>query len=146
MMSSNGNIFRVTGHFAGNSPVPGEFPTQRPVTRSFDFNFDLRINGWVNNRQAGDLRRHRAHYDVIVMTYLNLDDKIYWCLSENVIKIIGQLDLKRQISVKITLILFRNHYSILSSFSNFFSSFFNYVVMLLNFIFGIYFISIFSLL
>ena len=26
-----------------------------------------RINGWVNNREAGDLRRHRAHYDVIVM-------------------------------------------------------------------------------
>ena len=25
------------------------------------------INGWVNNRVAGDLRRHRAHYDVIVM-------------------------------------------------------------------------------
>ena len=25
------------------------------------------INGWVNNRKAGDLRRHRAHYDVIVM-------------------------------------------------------------------------------
>ena len=25
------------------------------------------INGWVNNREAGDLRRHRAHYDVIVM-------------------------------------------------------------------------------
>ena len=23
------------------------------------------INGWVNNREAGDLRRHRAHYDVI---------------------------------------------------------------------------------
>ena len=27
-----------------------------------------RINGWVNNREAGDLRRHRCHYDVIVMT------------------------------------------------------------------------------
>ena len=26
------------------------------------------INGWVNNREAGDLRRYRAHYDVIVMT------------------------------------------------------------------------------
>ena len=26
-----------------------------------------RINGWVNNREAGDLRRHRAHSDVIVM-------------------------------------------------------------------------------
>ena len=26
------------------------------------------INTWVNNRMAGDLRRHRAHYGVIVMT------------------------------------------------------------------------------
>ena len=26
-----------------------------------------RINGWVNNGEAGDLRRHRAHYDVIAM-------------------------------------------------------------------------------
>ena len=25
------------------------------------------INGWVNTREAGDLRRHRAHYDVSVM-------------------------------------------------------------------------------
>ena len=25
------------------------------------------INGWVNTREADDLRRHRAHYDVIVM-------------------------------------------------------------------------------
>ena len=25
------------------------------------------INGWVNNREAGDLRRYRAHYDLIVM-------------------------------------------------------------------------------
>ena len=53
---------------AGNSPVPGEFPAQRPVTRSFDVFFDLRLNNdWVNNREAGDLRRYRAHYDVIVM-------------------------------------------------------------------------------
>ena len=27
-----------------------------------------RIYGWVNNREAGDLRRYRAHYDVIVMS------------------------------------------------------------------------------
>ena len=26
-----------------------------------------RINGWVNNGEAGDWRRHRAHYDIIVM-------------------------------------------------------------------------------
>ena len=58
---------------AGNSPVPGEFPAQRPVTRSFDVFFDLRlINGWVNNRKAGDLRRYRAHYDVMVMKYSKL--------------------------------------------------------------------------
>ena len=25
------------------------------------------INGWVNNREAGDLRRYRAHYDVTLM-------------------------------------------------------------------------------
>ena len=27
------------------------------------------INAWVNNREAGDLRLHRAHYDVIVMMF-----------------------------------------------------------------------------
>ena len=35
------------------------------------------INGWVNNRESGDLRRHRAHYDVIVMG--NMVYKIYTC-------------------------------------------------------------------
>ena len=29
----------------------------------------LWINGWVNNREAGDLRLYRAHYDVIVMLW-----------------------------------------------------------------------------
>ena len=49
---------------ARNSLVTGEFPSQRPVTRSFDVLIDL---SWVNNRDTGDLRRHWAHYDVIVM-------------------------------------------------------------------------------
>ena len=44
MTSSNWNIFRVTGPFAGNSPVTGEFPAQRPLTRSFDVFFDLGLN------------------------------------------------------------------------------------------------------
>ena len=43
MTSSNGNIFRVTG-CAGNSLLTGEFPSQRPVTRSFDVFFYLRPN------------------------------------------------------------------------------------------------------
>ena len=52
----------------GNSSVTGKFPSQRPVTQSFDVFFDLRLNkGWASNREAGDLRCHRAHYDVIVM-------------------------------------------------------------------------------
>ena len=29
---------------AGNSPVPGEFPAQGPVTRSFDVFFELRLD------------------------------------------------------------------------------------------------------
>ena len=52
MTSSNGNIFRDTGPFCGEFTEPGEFPA---------------INDWVNNREAGDLRRHRGHYDVNVM-------------------------------------------------------------------------------
>ena len=51
----------------GNSPAIVEFPAQRPLTRSFDIFFDLRLNCWVNNREAGDVIRHRAHYGVIVM-------------------------------------------------------------------------------
>ena len=48
----------------GNPPVTGGFPSQRPVTRSFDVFFDLPwTNGWVNNRNADDLRHHSTHYD-----------------------------------------------------------------------------------
>ena len=53
---------------AVNSPVTGDFPAQRPVTRSFDVFFDLHLNKRLSkNREAGDLRRYRAHYDVIGM-------------------------------------------------------------------------------
>ena len=52
----------------GNSLVTGEFPAQGPVTRSFYVFLDLHLNKQlVNNREAGDLRRHSAHYDIIVM-------------------------------------------------------------------------------
>ena len=54
MTSSNGNIFRVTG------PLCGEFTGPR-------FLICARINGWVNNGEAGDLRRYRTHYDAIVI-------------------------------------------------------------------------------
>ena len=67
MTSSNGNIFRVTGLLCGEFTGPDEFPAQSPVTRNFDVFFDLRLNK-VNNRQAGDLRRHFGHYDVNLIT------------------------------------------------------------------------------
>ena len=58
---------------AGNSPVTCEFSSRRPVTRNFGVFFDLRLNhSWANDGYAGDLRRHRAYYDVIVMTALIL--------------------------------------------------------------------------
>ena len=61
-------FFALLAPCAGNSPVPGEFPAQRPVTRSFDVFFDPRsIKRLSNNRHAGDLRRHQVHYDVILM-------------------------------------------------------------------------------
>ena len=44
MTSSNGNIFRVTGPLCAAFTGPGEIPTQRPVPRSFDVFFDLRLN------------------------------------------------------------------------------------------------------
>ena len=53
---------------ARNSPVLGEFPAQRPVTRSLVFSLICAwISGWVNNREAGYMRRYRVHYDVMVM-------------------------------------------------------------------------------
>ena len=44
MTSSNGNIFRVTGPLCREFALTGEFPSQRPVDRSFDVFFDLRLN------------------------------------------------------------------------------------------------------
>ena len=65
--SSNGNIFRVIlAICVGNSPVTGEFPAQRPVTRGFGVFFDLRLNkrlskqswGWWFETPSRPLWRH----------------------------------------------------------------------------------------
>ena len=53
MTSSNGNIFHVTGPLCGNSPVTGEFPSQRPVTRSSDVFFYLRLNKRLSKQSGG---------------------------------------------------------------------------------------------
>ena len=60
MTSLNGTIFRVTGHLCG------EFPHKGQWRGALMFSL-IWINDWVNNREAGDLRRHRSHYYVNVM-------------------------------------------------------------------------------
>ena len=56
---------------AGNSPVTGEFPAQRPVTRNFDVFFDLRLNKRLSKQSwsASDFSYRRAHSDVTVMIF-----------------------------------------------------------------------------
>ena len=81
MTSSNGNIFRVTGSLGG------KFTGHRliPLTKASDaelwcfFFICAWINNCVNNREAGDLRRHRAHYDVTVMPFINFDIWLATC-------------------------------------------------------------------
>ena len=66
---------------AGNSPVPGEFPAQRPVTRSFEVFFDLRPNkrlskqswGWWSKTPSSSLWRHR-----------NEDKKVVYILENKI--------------------------------------------------------------
>ena len=54
---------------AGNSRVPVNSPHKGQWRGPLMFSLIcVWINGWVNNREAGDLRRHRGHYDVIVMS------------------------------------------------------------------------------
>ena len=56
---------------AGNSPVPGEFPSQRPVARSFDVFFDLPLNkrlskqswGWWFETPSWSLWRQCSSFD-----------------------------------------------------------------------------------
>ena len=66
---------------AGNWPVPVEFPTQRPVTQSFDVFFDLRLNkrlskiswGWWFETPSRPLWRNRyatsGHWVMYVCCY-----------------------------------------------------------------------------
>ena len=84
MTSSNGNIFRVNGSLCGEVTGLDEFPTQRPVTQSFDVFFDLRLIkrlskqpwGWWFETLSWSLWRHcndlvRFIYELL-LCYLSL--------------------------------------------------------------------------
>ena len=83
MTSSNGSISPLRAICAGNSPVPGEFPAQRPVTRSFGVCLDLRLNkrlskqswGWWFETLLRPLWRHcngRCHCAHVMSLWSNL--------------------------------------------------------------------------
>ena len=119
MTSSTGNIFRVTGHLCGTSPVTGELPAQRPVTRSFDVFFDLRLikrlskqsRGWWFETPSRPLWRHCnaskwlpvRHEGSLSLTWFNFNADMYiphpdiinyshywWSELENAFRILDQ--------------------------------------------------------
>ena len=84
MTSSNGNIFPVTGPLWGESTGRRWIPHHKGQWRGALMLSLINAwrNGWANNRDAGDLKRHRTNYDVIVK-YLILSgpayrDRDYW--------------------------------------------------------------------
>ena len=79
MTSSNRNIFSCYWPFVRGihrSPVNSPHKGQWRAALIFSLVF-VWINAWVNTREAGDLRRHRTHYDVIVM-YIATADRCGW--------------------------------------------------------------------
>ena len=123
MTSSNGNIFRVTGHFCGE--FTGEFPAQRPVTRSFGVFFDLGLNkrlskqsrGWWFQTQSRPLWRHcnAMFLSLRPSHYLNqcrfIDNwtpknKLRLYLNENTMTFIHENALENVVS-KMSAIMFR---------------------------------------
>ena len=63
LTSSNGHIFRITG------PMCGEFTPYKGQWRGtlIFYLMCAWTNGWVSTRDASDLRRNRAHYNITVM-------------------------------------------------------------------------------
>ena len=67
MTSSNGSIFRVTGPLCG---VTSEFLHKSQWRGALTFSLIcVWTNGWVNNRDAGGVRRHGVDYDVTEMVF-----------------------------------------------------------------------------
>ena len=78
MTSSNGNIFRVTGHLCGEFTGPGEFPSQRPVTRSFDVFFDLRPNKRLSKLECGAWSHHPRRLQCVWSRNLRIFKVAMW--------------------------------------------------------------------
>ena len=76
------HLHTMSCHFWLNLWSPGNSPHKGQWRGALMFSLIcVWINGWVNNREAGELRRHRAHYDVTVMPDDILPKQMmYWCI------------------------------------------------------------------
>ena len=100
MTSSNGNIFRVTGPLCREFTGPGEFPAQRPVTRSFDVLFDLHLNkrlskqpwGWWFETPPWSLWRQCNGYKQMGYLYIHIAPYTIgfsrWQLCESLVRLL----------------------------------------------------------
>ena len=71
---------------AGNSPA--KFPHIGRWRGALLFSLICaRTNGWVNTPDAGDLRRHRAHYDVTVMSFALGNNKYMYLTNISIEKL-----------------------------------------------------------
>ena len=105
LTSRTGAAFACHDDVIKLTPLPGYWPFVRGIHRSpmnsphkgqwrGALMFSLICawtNGWVNNRDAGDLRRYRAHYDVSVMVQLIPENKLYQRTHSDTSTIIGRI-------------------------------------------------------
>ena len=104
----------LLGICAGNSPNPVNSPRRGKWRGAFMFSLICAwIDDWVNNREAGDLRRHRGHYDVnvmILLRYLYMEQPCLipsrWIHSRNSQEICTRLALRNAI---LLLVINRRH-------------------------------------
>ena len=100
----------------GNSLVTSEFPHKGQWRGALMFSLIcVWIIGWVNIREAGDLRRHRAHYDVIVMldqviTY-NMNKFFLFSIQETITsKFWDGTDTGGRLNIKMSSYQYRDHH------------------------------------
>ena len=75
-MMTSSNFQRYWTFVRGIHRSPVNYPHKGQWSRALMFSLICAwINGWVINREAGNLRRHRAHYYVIVMVVANVRNR-----------------------------------------------------------------------
>ena len=122
MMTSSVETFSaLLAICAGNSPVPGEFPAQRPGRGALMFSLIcVWMNVWVNNRE--DLRLYSTHYDITVMIF-HVTEPLWgeyigqlpsqrpsgaelwcflWCMNENMVPANRLKFAKRTLNISVT--------------------------------------------